>query len=240
MYVATDHLPTCHPGDPANNLLASQDAIADLLSKREVRSLGNIYALLQRCSAGSRLGDPLAAWIHKTGSDMIFDESSQEQMVPNLLKFKKYLDTVSREAFKRNTSLSDASHKSFEAFINQAKKTKATHGTDNSKPAEMIAKYVDGLMRGGAKVIPSSLAVSDALERDGDGYDEEAQALDEDSQVDSQLEQVLELFRFVHGKAVFEAFYKKDLARRLLMARSASEDAERSMLQRLRTGMSFP
>jgi cullin-4 len=36
---------------------------------------------------------------------------------------------------------------------------------------------------------------------------------------------------------VFEAFYKKDLARRLLMGRSASADAERSMLSRLKTGM---
>lgn len=39
----------------------------------------------------------------------------------------------------------------------------------------------------------------------------------------------------MHGNAVFEAFYKKDLARRLLMARSASADAESSMLTRLKT-----
>jgi cullin 4 len=40
----------------------------------------------------------------------------------------------------------------------------------------------------------------------------------------------------VHGKAVFEAFYKKDLAKRLLMNRSASADAEKSMLDRLKNG----
>jgi hypothetical protein len=45
----------------------------------------------------------------------------------------------------------------------------------------------------------------------------------------------LDLFRFIHGKVVFEAFYKKDLARRLLMGRSASADAERSMLSKLET-----
>jgi hypothetical protein len=45
---------------------------------------------------------------------------------------------------------------------------------------------------------------------------------------------VLDLFRFVHGKAVFEAFYKNDLARRLLMGRSASSEAEKSMLARLK------
>lgn len=39
------------------------------------------------------------------------------------------------------------------------------------------------------------------------------------------------------GKDVFEAFYKKDLARRLLLGKSASVDAERSMLSKLKQGM---
>ncbi|KNC70739.1 hypothetical protein SARC_16729, partial [Sphaeroforma arctica JP610] len=38
----------------------------------------------------------------------------------------------------------------------------------------------------------------------------------------------------LQGKDVFEAFYKKDLARRLLVQRSASVDAERSMLTKLK------
>ena len=38
------------------------------------------------------------------------------------------------------------------------------------------------------------------------------------------------------GKDVFEAFYKKDLAKRLLHGRSASVDAEKSMLTKLKTG----
>lgn len=39
------------------------------------------------------------------------------------------------------------------------------------------------------------------------------------------------------GKDVFEAFYKKDLAKRLLLGKSASVDAERSMLSKLKQGM---
>jgi cullin-4 len=38
------------------------------------------------------------------------------------------------------------------------------------------------------------------------------------------------------GKDVFEAFYKKDLARRLLLQKSASNDAEKYMLAKLKTG----
>jgi len=34
---------------------------------------------------------------------------------------------------------------------------------------------------------------------------------------------------------VFEAFYKKDLAKRLLLSKSASLDAEKSMIAKLKT-----
>ena len=41
---------------------------------------------------------------------------------------------------------------------------------------------------------------------------------------------------FGAGKDVFEAFYKKDLAKRLLLGKSASFDAEKSMLLKLKQG----
>jgi hypothetical protein len=41
------------------------------------------------------------------------------------------------------------------------------------------------------------------------------------------------------GKDVFEAFYKRDLAKRLLLGKSASIDAEKSMLSKLKTGEIF-
>ena len=44
------------------------------------------------------------------------------------------------------------------------------------------------------------------------------------------------LFLFL-GKDVFEAFYKKDLAKRLLVGKSASYDAEKSMLSKLKQGL---
>ncbi|KAL2524452.1 Cullin-4 [Abeliophyllum distichum] len=41
--------------------------------------------------------------------------------------------------------------------------------------------------------------------------------------------------KFIQGKDVFEAFYKKDLAKRLLLGKSASIDAEKSMITKLKT-----
>lgn len=45
----------------------------------------------------------------------------------------------------------------------------------------------------------------------------------------------MQIFRFINGKDVFEAFYKKDLAKRLLMGKYASIDAEKAMISRLKT-----
>lgn len=78
-----------------------------------------------------------------------------------------------------------------------------------NKPAELIAKYIDSKLKSGNKE-----ATEDELEK--------------------MLNQILVLFRFIHGKDVFEAFYKKDLAKRLLVNKSASVDAEKSMLSKLR------
>jgi cullin-4 len=163
-------------------------------------------------------------------------------MVVHILSLKRRLDALWRTAFQRDEELGRCLRESFETFMNKTKKGDSTWGTDNSKVGEMIAKYVDQLLRGGAKAIPELLtakrnsvsegvALPNAVDEENAGDEE----VDEDAEVNIQLDQVLDLFRFVHGKAVFEAFYKKDLARRLLMGRSASADAERSMLSRLKT-----
>jgi cullin-4 len=54
--------------------------------------------------------------------------------------------------------------------------------------------------------------------------------------MESTLDRVLVLFRYIQGKDVFEAFYKRDLAKRLLLNKSASFDAEKSMLSKLKAG----
>ncbi|RNA41656.1 cullin-4A [Brachionus plicatilis] len=79
----------------------------------------------------------------------------------------------------------------------------------SNKPAELIAKYIDNKLKAGNK-----------------------EATEEE--LDKILDKIMVLFRFIHGKDVFEAFYKKDLAKRLLLGKSASVDAEKSMLSKLK------
>lgn len=60
-----------------------------------------------------------------------------------------------------------------------------------SRTAELLAKYVDGKLKG------------------------EKGARDDD--VEQMLDKVMVLFRYIGSKDVFEAFYKKDLSKRLLL-----------------------
>jgi cullin-4 len=214
--------------------------LADILDANSVSDASAVYDLLDIQSLGEKLRAPFMKWVEDTGTAIVFDEKDQDNMVVNLLTLKRQLDTIWKDAFQRNVSIGHGLREAFETFMNKTKKSNTTWNTDNSKPGEMIAKYVDMLLRGGAKAIPAALSRKSEKPAGRTDADDEDAVFDEDSEVNNQLDQVLDLFRFVHGKAVFEAFYKKDLARRLLMGKSASADAELSMLARLKTGKFQP
>ncbi|CAN9231653.1 hypothetical protein CUC08_Gglean001562 [Alternaria sp. MG1] len=215
--------------------LTNQDELADLLETNAVEDLELLYSLLERRKLGAKLRPGFTKWIEDEGTAIVFNDKEQENMIIQLLTLKRQLDTLWKASFHRDEELGHGLRESFDKFMNKTKKTSASWGTDNSKTGEMIAKYVDMLLRGGAKAIPAQLSrKADKPAAVEVEEDNEEGVFDEDTEVNNQLDQVLDLFRFLHGKAVFEAFYKKDLARRLLMGRSASADAERSMLSRLK------
>jgi len=80
-----------------------------------------------------------------------------------------------------------------------------------NRPAELVAKYIDSKLRSRNK---------------GGAGDEELETI---------LDGVLVIFRYISGKDVFEAFYKKDLAKRLLLGKSSSIDAEKSTIGKFKT-----
>lgn len=208
-------------------LLEERDILGLFRTNNQI-ALEQLYSLLQQKELGGQLRTAFSKFIIEEGTAIVFDQERESEMVFRLLDFKRDLDDTWRESFYRHDELGHTLRQSFEAFINKSKKSESTWGTDNHKPGEMIAKYVDLLLKGGVKAIQG---------RDAQAKSGSAALTDEDAEINKQLDQALDLFRFVHGKAVFEAFYKNDLARRLLMGRSASDDAEKSMLARLKTGM---
>lgn len=78
-----------------------------------------------------------------------------------------------------------------------------------NKPAELIAKFLDSRLRSGNKTMS-------------------------DQEMEHILNEALVLFRYTHAKDMFEEFYKRLFAKRLLLNRSASSDAEQSMLLKLK------
>ncbi|KAI8468416.1 MAG: Cullin-domain-containing protein [Monoraphidium minutum] len=82
--------------------------------------------------------------------------------------------------------------------------------TRKDKPAELVAKFIDARLRAGG----------------GKGLSE--------GELEEALDAALGLFRLINGKDTFEAFYKKDLAKRLLLGKSASLDAEKLMVAKLK------
>lgn len=69
------------------------------------------------------------------------------------------------------------------------------HNHKQNRPAELLAKYVDAKLKG-------EKGVSEA-------------------EVEALLDCAMVIFRYVGSKDVFEAFYKKDLAKRLLLGASS-------------------
>ncbi|KAI7818099.1 cullin 4A [Gamsiella multidivaricata] len=122
-------------------------------------------------------------------------------------------DTMVEDLLKFKKGVDEVVSKCFqnsELFLNVLKECfESFINTRQNKPAELVAKYLDLRLRSGNKELS-------------------------DEEMESTLERVLILFRYIQGKDVFEAFYKRDLAKRLLLNKSASFDAEKSMLSKLK------
>lgn len=224
------------------DVLTNDDAVIDMLEANMTEQLDQTYTLLERKGQGNLLSPIFNKYVETDGSTIVFDEKNEADMVINLLNFKKRLDTFADVSFRKNDTIGNGLHKSFESFMNKTKKTQSNWDTDNAKPGEMIAKHIDLLLKGGVKAVPKLAEQEKDTSKPDEEHDFDEEGGDQElKQINHHLSNALDLFRFVHGKAVFEAFYKKDLARRLLMGRSASFDAERSMLTRLKNecGQSF-
>ncbi|ROT35960.1 cullin-4A [Sodiomyces alkalinus F11] len=212
--------------------LLNPESLAKLLAENEVGSMKALYDLLRLSGIQIKLTVPLTEYVQRAGAAIVGDTERGDEMVMRLLELRRSLDIIVRDAFGGDEKFVYDIRQAFCAFMDDRQ---ATSGwpTGTSKIGEMIAKHIDLLLRGGIKALPKTL-LSDHKDRAAAEQSGQSSTGDEDAELDRQLDQALELFRFIEGKDAFEAFYKKDLARRLLMGRSASQDAERNMLRKLR------
>jgi cullin-4 len=127
-------------------------------------------------------------------------------MVERLLAFKAKASLAHSFVVSSSSPASkDFQYALHDAFSDSFKKR-------HNKPAEMVARHIDKLMRKG-------------------------QGSASDESFIEQLDDCLALYRFTADKDVFRAFYHRALAKRLLLGRSASDDAEKAMLKKLKEGV---
>lgn len=102
-----------------------------------------------------------------------------------------------------------AGHISFVQKRTQGFEKVVNSRTGGAKVAELCAKYLDAKLKSGNRTMS-------------------------DEELECCLNEALVLFRYTHAKDMFEEFYKRSFAKRLLLNRSASSDAEQSMLLKLK------
>lgn len=125
--------------------------------------------------------------------------------------YKKYAALV-ETSFENNANFVAAFDKACRKFINCNAVTKKA---DSSyKSPELLAKYCDTLMKKNSRIL-------------------------EDSELDEALNQVMTIFEYIDDKDVFQQFYKKRLAKRLIQSTSGSYDAEMSIISKFKEVCGF-
>eukprot|EP00727_Mastigamoeba_balamuthi_P005201 m51a1_g1468 hypothetical protein (1235) ;mRNA; f:238330-243362 len=196
----------------------------DLLKDDLVEDLKLMYALLARVeNALEPLKGQLEEFIRGVGLDAIAAErkeaSEKPEVFVNILLrvFRKYTSLI-QEAFRNDPAFVAALDKAFREFVNKNAVTDEGGSEDKggvAKAPQILAKYCDAILRRG------STYISDETEM-------------ERTQTD-----IVALFKYFPDKDVFMLVYSKLLSKRLISDQSASEDAEQSMIGKLKVAQGF-
>jgi len=132
--------------------------------------------------------------------------------VTTILDVHRKYNAMVMSAFNNDAGFVAALDKACGKFINANAVTKAANSS--SKSPELLAKYCDLLLKKSAKN-------------------------PEEAELEDTLNQVMVAFKYIEDKDVFQKFYSKMLAKRLVQHMSASDDAEASMISKLKQACGF-
>lgn len=132
--------------------------------------------------------------------------------VQKILEVHKKYNALVLVAFKNDTGFVASLDKACGKFINSNAVTSNTKNT--SKSPELLAKYCDILLKKSSKN-------------------------PEEAELEDTLNQVMVVFKYIEDKDVFQKFYSKMLAKRLVNHTSASDDAEASMISKLKQACGY-
>ncbi|KAH9851581.1 Cullin-domain-containing protein [Lenzites betulinus] len=122
---------------------------------------------------------------------------------------QKNSETVTR-SFRGEAGFVASLDKACREFVNRNDAT----GTSTTKSPELLAKHADALLRKNNKMA-------------------------EEEDLESALNKVMVLFKYIDDKDVFQQFYTTKLSKRLIHGVSASDEAEASMISKLKEACGF-
>uniref|UniRef100_A0A8K9UGW3 Cullin family profile domain-containing protein n=1 Tax=Oncorhynchus mykiss TaxID=8022 RepID=A0A8K9UGW3_ONCMY len=132
--------------------------------------------------------------------------------VQTILDVHKKYNALVMSAFNNDAGFVAALDKACGRFINNNAVTKMVQSS--SKSPELLARYCDSLLKKSSKN-------------------------PEEAELEDTLNQVMVVFKYIEDKDVFQKFYAKMLAKRLVHQNSASDDAEASMISKLKQACGF-
>lgn len=132
--------------------------------------------------------------------------------VQKILEVHKKYNALVLVSFKNDSGFVAALDKACGKFINTNAVTTTSKNT--SKSPELLAKYCDILLKKSSKN-------------------------PEEAELEDTLNQVMVVFKYIEDKDVFQKFYSKMLAKRLVNHTSASDDAEASMISKLKQACGY-
>lgn len=200
------------------NLDLFHNEFQNLLNDEKNDDLARMYDLLTKIPDGlNELKTLLETHICNQGIAAI-EKCSEAALndpklyVQTILDVNKKYDVLVLRAFHNDKGFVAALDKACGKFINNNAVTKLSNSS--SKSPELLARYCDTLLRKSAKN-------------------------SEDSELEDTLSQVMIVFTYIEDKDVFQKFYSKWLAKRLVTQASASDDAEATMISKLKTACGF-
>jgi cullin 1 len=207
----------CNTALIADHSIILRDEFQVLLDNDRYDDMQRMYNLLSRIPDGL---DPLRAkfesHVRKAGHAAVAkvavdaDKLEPKVYVDALLEIHTQYQGLVKQAFKDEPEFTRSLDNACREFVNRNDVCKS----GSNKSPELLAKYTDALLKKSATGA-------------------------EESDLEITLTQIMTVFKYIEDKDVFQKFYSRMLARRLVHTSSSSDDAETSMISKLKEACGY-